>query len=354
MIRSKPMITGGTSQKKRTSRKGKFMENISGNCRVLCTAPQRIFEYIKEAEHLLDRGIELIDGSAFDEDKIRLALPEMDAWLSHYFVPVTREIMSKGKKLRLIQTPSVGYQHFDLEGGKALGIPMANAAGFNSVSVAEHAIMLMLAALRNLPVVHQGVLSGDWQPEVINAHLPMELSKKIVGIVGLGRIGKELAKRLRGFECNILYYDTIRPSESVELELDVKFCDLEEIFRKSDLVTVHVPLLPETRQMIAAGLLSLMKPSAIFLNTSRGEVVNERNLYEVLKERKIRGAALDVFGKEPIEPDNPLLTLDNVVLTSHKASTTAEAISNLIEQVCANLSRVARGERPENIVNGLW
>jgi len=137
------------------------------------------------------------------------------------------------------------------------------------------------------------------------------------------------------------------------LEYGLKFCELDEIFQKSDVITIHVPLMPQTREMVTKTRLNMMKPTAILINTARGEVVNEKDLAEALKERKIRAAGLDVFWNEPIEHDNPLLPLNNVVLTSHKASTTAEAIDRLVEQVCANLSRVARGIRPENIVNGL-
>ena len=197
-------------------------------------------------------------------------------------------------------------------------MPVANNGGANAISVAEHALMLMLAVSRKVIWQHANVSGGRWRG---NGPAPRmyELYNKTLGIVGLGTIGKKVARLAQAFGMRVQYYDIVRLSEDAEDALGVRFRLLRELLRSSDVVSLHVPLNASTRAMIGAGELALMKPSGVIVNTSRGPVVDEPALTRALSGGKLFGAGLDVFDREPPPADNPLLKLDNVVLTAHFA-----------------------------------
>ena len=247
-------------------------------------------------------------------------------------------------KLKLIQLLSAGYDRADLAAARRARVPIANNGGANAVSVAEHALMLMLAVCRRLPLQHENVRSGRWRGnETPRVH---ELRGRTLGIVGFGTIGKKTARLARAFGMTVEYYDVARLSEDAEDALGVRFRLLGEILRGSDVVSLHVPLNPSTRGLVGARELALLKPTAVLVNTSRGPVVDEAALIAALGERRIAGAGLDVFDREPPDPDNPLFSLDNVVLTAHLAGPTVESAPARLRNAFDNVERVERGEAP--------
>jgi len=254
-----------------------------------------------------------------------------------------------GKKLRLIQLLSAGFDNFPIAQAGEMGIPVANATGTNSQGVAELALTLMLASCRHLLEMDQDTRAGRWRTERTSGNNSYEIQDKTIGIVGLGNIGSITARILQGFNPTILYHD-IRARPDLEEELDVKRTPLDDLLRESDIVTLHVPLDDSTHKLISERELRLMKPSAILINTCRGPVVDETALYRALSERWIWGAGIDVFEQEPVDPRNPILKLDNVVVTPHAAGQTAESYPRRVELAFANMHRVLSGEAPRNLV----
>ncbi len=264
--------------------------------------------------------------------------------------PLTPPDFDHFKKVKLIQLLSAGYDGIDLQRLKQLGIPLANNGGANSYAVTEHAIMLMLMVLRQAPDLHNLVKAGKFKSSRFGEEEEHELAGKTVGIVGAGMIGQLLARRLSGFEVKLLYYDPIKLAPDVASRLNMNYRELDDLLRESDVVTLHAPNNEHTRNMICERTLNLMKRDAILINTARGELVDEAALYQALKEKRIWAAGLDAFAKEPINPDNPLLTLPNVVLSPHSAGSTFESWYQRFGNAYANVQRIARGEPPLWIV----
>ena len=257
---------------------------------------------------------------------------------------VDDELFKTGPNLKLIQLLSAGYDRADIEAARNAGVPIANNGGANSVAVSEHAILLMLAVSRQLVRQHTTVAAGNWRGnETPRVH---ELRNKTLGIVGLGTIGKKTARLASAFGMNIIYYDIARLAEHEEDAIGVRFRLLKELLRESDLISLHTPLNNSTHHLIGREELSLMKESAILVNTARGPVIDEAALYDALVERKILAAGLDVFDQEPPQPDNPLFKLDNVILSAHLAGPTFESNIARVRNAFDNVQRVARGENP--------
>jgi len=239
---------------------------------------------------------------------------------------------------------SAGYDQADLAAARKAGVPISNNGGANSVAVSEHALLLMLATSRQLVRQHDNVAAGRWRGnDTPKLH---ELRNKTLGVIGLGSIGMKTARLAMAFGMDVTYYDIQRLSEAEEDSLGVRFRLLREILQESDLISLHVPLNESTRYMIGAAELAEMKPSAILVNTSRGPVVDEEALYDVLTSGGIAAAGLDVFDQEPPEADNPLFGLDNVILTAHMAGPTFESNKARVRNAFDNVQRVNRGESP--------
>lgn len=281
------------------------------------------------------------------EEKIRL-IEDAD-FLIPYPGEVPAEALRRAKRLRLIQLLSAGYDRMDLALCRELGIPVANNGGANSWAVSEHAIALLLALYKRLLDADRFVREGKWRGDILG-YDTYEVADKTVGIIGLGRIGEKVARKYKAFEvARILYYDVI-PRPAVEAELGVQRVDLDTLLRESDIVTLHCPLTRQTRGLIGQRELGLMKPAAVLINTARGPIVDERALIEALQQRRIAGAGLDVFSREPISPDNPLLRLPNVVLTPHTAGTAYEGWARRAKFAFYNIQRVWEGKPPESLV----
>lgn len=264
---------------------------------------------------------------------------------------IDSEVIEAGRRLKVISDCAVGFNNVDVEAATSRGVYVTNTPGILTDTTADCVWALLLAVARRIAEADRHVRSGRW----IHAWGPrmflgMDVHGKTLGIIGLGRIGSAVAKRAKGFDMNVIYYDVIR-SENLEEKLGITFKGLEEVFSEADFVTIHVPLTKETYHMIGQRELSMMKETSYLVNTSRGPVINEEALYTALKEGVIRGAAMDVFEKEPIDPDSPLLGLENAVLTPHIASASVETRTKMAIVAANNLVSVLRGEEPPNLVN---
>src|SRR5215218_8335954 len=257
----------------------------------------------------------------YNDAEVTSSLPGTEYMICYPHIPMNDAFYKAAPKLKLVQLLSAGYDNVDLEAARRAKVPLSNNGGANAISVSEHALMLMLTVYRKVVWQHASVSGGRWRG---NAPAPRmyELFDKTLGIVGLGTIGKKVARLAQAFGMRVQYYDIVRLSEDAEDRLGVRFRLLRELLKSSDIVSLHVPLNDSTRGMIGTDELGLMKSEAILINTCRGPVVDEAALHRTLSSRKLFGAGLDVFEQEPPPADNPLLKLDNVVLTAHFAGPT--------------------------------
>ncbi len=309
---------------------------------------------MKECGAVADRFSELelrfVD-SEQPQDQVMEQLKDAIAIMPAGRFEFTPELIEKLPNLRLIQTFSAGTDYLDKTMLAEAGVDVANNGGANAVAVAEHAIALMFAVNRKLDLQIESVKAGTWMAGVTGERTDFHtLVGKRVGIVGLGRIGSRVAKRLAGWECELVYSDVVEHEADYVAATGAKRVELDELLSTSDIVTLHVPLDRVTRHMISERELSLMKETAILINTCRGPVVDEEALIKALDSKQIFAAGLDVTEIEPVEMDNPLLKMSNVVLTPHLATRAIESEYNAAEYAITNVARLARGEKPEWIV----
>ncbi len=260
------------------------------------------------------------------------------------------EAMDAAPKLRVTANVSVGYDNIDIAAATKKGIKVSNTPGAVTGSTADLAFTLMLAISRRLIEMMQIVSRGEWRNFGPLEALGHDVHGKTLGIIGMGRIGAAVAQRARGFGMKILYHNRhCRPDEA---ELGAEYVqDIKTLLRRSDFVSIHVPLNKETRHLIGTGELSAMKPTAILVNTARGAVVDQEALYEALRRKQILAAALDVTDPEPMSPDDPLLKLDNVLVTPHIGTQTEETGLNMSLMAAQNLIAGLKGESMPNCVN---
>ena len=260
--------------------------------------------------------------------------------------PYNAAVLSRAPELRVISRTGVGYDAIDLAEATRRGVAVCVTPYTNHHSVADLAVGLILACARRILFADRWVRSGRWAPQPVG----VELRGSTVGVVGTGRIGREVIRRLRGFEPLILAYDVIKSQELVD-QYGVEYVSLEELLERSEFVTLHAPLMPETRAMINAASLARMRPTAYLINTARGPLVDEAALEEVLRSGRIAGAALDVFETEPLRDGSPLRALDNVILLPHIAGVTAQSRMAMARMAAENAARVLRGETPLACLN---
>ena len=262
------------------------------------------------------------------------------------------ELAAKCPELRLIQTTSAGTNQLDKAALGELGIKVSNNGGGNAVAVAEHTIALMIGVYRKLQLQFKSVQDGKWMSNIrtdwfSQAH---ELTGKTVGIIGVGRIGSRVAKRLQGWECELIYHDVVDPDSELVSDLSMKKVELDELLSTSDIITLHVPLNRNTRGMISDREFDLMKSSAILINACRGPVVDEDAFIRAIEQDKIMAAGVDVLEVEPTPEDNPLIDMDNVLITPHLAAFTQEASDKSRAFATYNTAKVVNGEDPESVV----
>lgn len=233
---------------------------------------------------------------------------------------VTKDVITAGKKLKIVVRAGVGLDNIDVKAAESAGIKVFNAPEAPTVAVAELALGLMLSFARKIPQADLSMKQGEWEKKQM---MGTELRGKTLGVVGTGKIGQAVAERAKAFGMSLLFYDVIKNEEFAK-KVGARYVDMETLVKSSDYVTMHVPSLPQTKNMIGARELSMMKPTAVLVNTSRGAVVDETALVKALEEKKIAGACLDVYGQEP-PVGSPLLKLQNVVLTPHVGASSVEA-----------------------------
>jgi len=279
------------------------------------------------------------------------ALAEAD-YIMLAALPLTRGIMQKAVRTRMIQKNGIGVDNIELQAAADLKIPVCNTPGGNAGSVSEMTMGLILALSRKLQMLDKATKNGEWLMWEMRPS-SFEISGKVHGIIGFGNIGKAVAKLSQGFGTRVAYFDARRLSPTEEETLGVQYMTLEELLANSDIVSIHLPLLPETRGLIGQKQLALMKPTSILVNVARGNIVDETALYEVLSNNRISGAAVDVWSKEPIAADNPLLKLENIIATPHIAAGTRDTLLNIFGVAFENLTRVSMGNKPQFVVNGV-
>jgi phosphoglycerate dehydrogenase-like enzyme len=282
-------------------------------------------------------------------DAEKLALTRDADFLILYGGAVSEELLDGSPNVKHIQLLSAGYDRIDLGLTSSLGIPVSNNGGANSWAVAEATVAMILALLQRLVEADRFVREGRWRGD-IQGYDTYELAGKTAGIVGLGNIGKKVARRLHPFETRLLYTDAV-PDPVLEAELGMQRLPLGELLPAVDVLTLHVPLLASTKGMIGAKELALMKPSALLINTSRGDVVDEDALIEALSSGRLRGAGLDVFDKEPLPADSPLTRMPNVVLSAHLAGTTYDTFFRRGQFAFENIKGIWEGAPPMAVVS---
>jgi phosphoglycerate dehydrogenase-like enzyme len=263
--------------------------------------------------------------------------------------PLPAAALAEAARLRLIQHQGVGYDKTDVAAAARLGIPVALCPAGTSIGVAEHVFLLILALYKQLRVAEAALREGRFLQWELRAG-SYELAGKTVGLLGLGRIGREVAIRARAFAANVVYYDPLRAAPEAERDLGVQYAAFADLLAQADILSLHLPLTAATRHLIGASELKQMRRSAVLINTARGPLVDEPALVAALQAGQIAGAGLDVFETEPLPAASPLLALPNVVLTPHISAGTADALVAKMQACFANMLRVAHGELPVDTV----
>ncbi|TZE81036.1 2-hydroxyacid dehydrogenase [Calorimonas adulescens] len=292
----------------------------------------------KDKDKFQEKALNIEKNGPESEDTAEGLLGEIkdaDVLLVH-FAPIPRRIIEAAEKLRFIGCCRGGFENIDIEAATEMGIPVLHVIR-NAEPVAEYTVGLILSEIRNIARSHEAIKRGIWRKEFSNSNILSTIKGKNIGIVGLGHIGKLVAKKLSAFNVNLLGHDPyVIESDLKEHGIDIQMLPIEELFKESDIITIHVRLTEETEGIINHRLISLMKPTAYLINTARAGLINEADICRALEEKRIAGAALDVFWQEPIPEDHILLRLDNVTLTSHLAGDTVDAIPqspNLLVEV---------------------
>ena len=311
--------------------------------------PQAI-AYLKE--HAEVDYEETDDGMKADELARRIRGKQ--AVVSQLMDKFTPEVLATLDGIKVIANVAVGYDNIDVPAATRCGILVTHTPDVLTDTTADFAFALLLAAARRVVEGHHFVHSGQWNKWRVDLLVGQDVHHRTLGIFGMGRIGQAVARRATGFSMRIIYHDVRRAPEAVEKELGLAWVPAGQLLRESDFVTVHVPLSPETRHMIGAREFAMMKPTAIFVNSSRGPVVDEPALAEALAQRVIAGAGIDVFENEPkVHPT--LLTLENIVVAPHIASASVDTRIKMSMMAAENAVAAIEGRRPPNLLNPeLW
>jgi gluconate 2-dehydrogenase len=273
--------------------------------------------------------------------------------LLNFGAKIDEELLAHAPHLKVVSNISVGYDNFDIEAMKARNVIGTNTPYVLDDTVADLIFGLMLSVSRRICELDAYVKAGHWEKEIGREHFGLDVHHATVGIIGMGRIGEAVAKRAKfGFDMNVLYYNRNRKQEAEE-RFGAKYCSLDELLQASDFIVLMTPLTDETYHLIGRREFDLMKQTAIFINASRGQTVDEEALIEALQEGKIYGAGIDTFTQEPIQKDNPLLGLQNVVTLPHIGSATLKTRVNMAMTAAENLVKGLQGEVPPNIVKEL-
>jgi D-3-phosphoglycerate dehydrogenase len=312
-------------------------------CRVLVTATsygKTNPSLLSDLEKAVGKVIYNPTGKPLPSQALQLLLPGMDGLIAG-LDEIDREAIEAGKDLKVIARYGVGVDNVDLAAAKQRGITVTNTPGANAASVAELTVGLILSLARHIPKAVWATRSGEW-PRLAG----ISLEGKVIGLLGLGAIGKQVARRLAGFDCRLVACDPYA-DQAFTRKTGIDLVERDQVIAEADFLSLHLPLLPETRQMVNQAFLERMKPSAYLINTSRGELIDEPALIEALQTGHLRGAALDVFPEEPPPADHPLLKMPQVLVTPHSASHTDGAMDNMGRMALHDCLAVLGGEKPQ-------
>lgn len=305
------------------------------------------------ADPVAPEGVEILKKHADVDVKTGLPPEELAAIIGEYEglmvrseTKVTGRIIEAGRKLQVIARAGVGIDNIDVDAATQRGIVVVNAPTANTMAAAEHTIALMMALARNIPQAHESLREGAWKRQ---SFVGVEVRNKTLGIVGLGNVGSEVARRVQGFHMRVLGFDPY-VSPQYARNLHVELVTLEEIFRQADFITLHLPLTPQSRNMVGPRELAIMKPTVRIINCARGGLIDEQALDQALREGRVAGAALDVFAQEPPR-DLPLLRNERVIVTPHLGASTREAQANVAIDAAEQIVSVLQGQPARYAVN---
>lgn len=301
----------------------------------------------QEEEVLKPLGFQFVVGQCKTVEESARICREADAILTQW-APITAEVIDQLERCKIIVRYGIGVDNVDLEAARRRGIPVVNVPDYAVQEVADHTLALMLSIVRKIPAIARQVKSGKWN--IAPCRPIMGLKDRVIGTAGFGNIARSVIARARSFGMVPIAYDPYVPEEAFE-RLQVRKVGWEQLMAESDVLSLHLPLTAETKQIINAKHLAMMKPSAYLINTSRGGIVHTDSLVAALQSSAIAGAALDVLEEEPIHPDSPLLALEQCIVTSHCAWYSEDSLLLLQKYAALEIARLFTGERPRHIVN---
>ena len=287
----------------------------------------------KGIEFLKESGLEVIYKPKASKDEIQVHISNIEGWIIRSGTKISKENINDAKKLQIIGRAGVGTDNIDINSATLKGIVVMNVPDGNTVSAAEHTLAMMLSLSRNIQLGHMGLINGNWDRHKLVGN---ELRGKVLGVVGLGKIGREVIKRSLSYDMNILGFDPFVSQDSFD-ENEVKVVTLDELTKSSDYITLHVPINNVTQNLFDSGRISMMKKTSKIINVARGGIINEDDLVEALNNETISGAALDVFVNEPLTEENSLLKAKNILLTPHLGASTYEAKEGVSLGVCEQI-----------------
>jgi len=296
---------------------------------------------------LTDSGIPVDVRTGLSEDELCSIIGEYDGLIIRSGTTVTKKVLDAGKKLRVVGRAGVGVDNVDVPYATEKGILVMNTPSANIISAAEHSLAMIMSLARKIPWAHESVHKGEWKRSKFTG---IELYGKTLGIIGVGRVGGEIAKRAKSFNMTMIGYDPFLPKDVAD-SLGVRLTTLDDVLVNSDIMTIHTPLLPETKNMISTPQFKMMKKNALLINVARGGIVNEDDLYKALKDRIIAGAAFDVFVDEPLKEGCKLLELDNLITTPHLGASTVEAQEKVSVDIAENVIMYLRDNVIANAIN---
>ena len=321
-------------------------------------AKPKVFVARKMAQEALDMIADATEMELWEDelppprDVLLNKVKDIDGLLSLLTDKVDAELMDAAPRLKIVSNMAVGFDNINVPEATKRGILVGNTPGVLTETTADFAWALIMATGRRVAEGDRWTRSGKWKTWGPMILLGYDIHHATLGIVGCGRIGLEIAKRAKGFDMKIMYYDTVRRKPEEEKEYGLEYVSkLHDLLSRADFVTVHVPLMAETRHLISTAEFAAMKPTAVFVNSSRGPVVDQKALYEALESGQIFAAGLDVTEVEPIPMDDPLLTLDNITIAPHIASASVATRTKMATMAAANLIAGLKGEMPPNCVN---
>ena len=289
-------------------------------------------------------NFELVFAKSYDEDH-QIEITQQCDFIMCGTAPVSRRMLDESPNIQFVQKWGIGFDKVDLKAVEDHGLGLCNTAGANKTVVAEHTILLILAVYRHLLEIDERLRKGEWLDiKIMLRNNALQLRGKTVGIFGFGNIGRAVAQRLTGFETKVIYNDLIKADAKTEKTLNASFASLDQLLTESDILTIHTPLDDSTKGVMDASVIGKMKKSAIIINCARGGIINEQDLYNAITSGRIRGAGIDVWEPEPTAPENPLLKLDQVVVTPHAAGSAFDNVGNVSAHCFRNIELFLRGE----------